>query len=118
MIKYFIQMFERWKSSVAPMEPECHIGAIASGNAVRSDRPCDRIQFPLRNTLAIDMEGAAFYRTVADFPDILALLVKGVSDYADSNKDDSYHRYASAISAMYMLAFIQEYVTSERIPRI
>jgi len=117
-IKHFIQMFEQWKSAVAPMEPGCHIGAIASGSAVRGDKPFDRIQFPLRNTLAIDMEGAAFYRTAEDFPRMHALLVKGVSDYADGNKDDSYHQLASAVSAMYMLAFIQEYVTAERMPKI
>ncbi len=117
-VKHFIQMFEQWKSAVAPMEPGCHIGAIASGSAVRGDRPFDRIQFPLRNTLAIDMEGAAFYRTLADFPDILSLLVKGVSDYADGDKNDAYHQFASAVSAMYMLAFIQEYVTAERMPKI
>lgn len=117
-VKYFIKMFEQWKSAVALVEPECHIGAIASGSAVRADRPFDRIPFPLRNTLAIDMEGAAFYRTVEDFPGMDALLVKGVSDYADDNKDDSSHWRASAVSAAYMLAFIQEYVTAERIPRV
>jgi nucleoside phosphorylase len=117
-VKHFIQMFERWKSTIAPMEPKCHIGAIASGSAVRADRPFERIPFQLRNTLAIDMEGAAFYRTVEDFPGMDALLVKGVSDYADDNKDDSSHWHASAVSAAYMLAFIQEYVTAERMPSV
>jgi len=116
-VKHFIQMFEQWKSAIAPMEPKCYIGAIASGSAVRADRPFERIPFQLRNTLAIDMEGAAFYRTVEDFPGMDALLVKGVSDYADNNKDDSSHWRASSLSAAYMLAFIQEYVTAERIPR-
>jgi len=116
-VKHFIQMFEQWKSRFAPTEPDCHIGAIASGSAVRADRPFDRIPFPLRNTLAIDMEGAAFYRTVEDFPGMDGLLVKGVSDYADDNKDDSSHWRASAVSAAYMLAFIQEYVIAGRMPR-
>jgi hypothetical protein len=43
-------------------------------------------------------------------------LVKGVCDYADADKDDTYHRYAAEVSAMYMLCFIREYVTSARIP--
>jgi nucleoside phosphorylase len=116
-VKHFIQTFEQWKSRFAPTEPDCHIGAIASGSAVRADRPFERIPFQMRNTLAIDMEGAAFYRTVEDFPGIDALLVKGVSDYADEKKDDDAHWRASRASAIYMLAFIHEYVTAERMPR-
>ncbi len=63
------------------------------------------------------MEGAAFYRTVEDFPEMSALLVKGVSDYADG-KDDSFHERAATASATYMLTFIQQYVTADRMPRI
>ena len=42
-------------------------------------------------------------------------MVKGVSDYGDKDKDDSYHGYASAVSALYMLSLVREYVTSQRI---
>ena len=73
---------------------------------------------PVRNALAIDVEGATFYRTVAEFPGVRSLLVKGVSDYADAEKDDSYHKYAAMVSATYVLGFIKEYVTLERMPRI
>ena len=45
--------------------------------------------------IAVDMEGAAFYRTVADFPGISGLLVKAVCDFADPDKDDTYHRFAA-----------------------
>jgi nucleoside phosphorylase len=41
-------------------------------------------------------------------------VVKGVSDYADSDKDDTYHQYAASVSAAYMLSFLKEYVTRER----
>jgi nucleoside phosphorylase len=116
-IRRFIGMFEQWKSLIEPPEPASHIGAIASGNAVRGDNLFDKAQFPVRDTLAIDMEGAAFYRTVEDFPEMYALLVKGVSDYADGSKDDSFHERASVASAVYMLAFIQEYVTADRMAR-
>ena len=64
------------------------------------------------------MEGAIFYRTVADFSGIHALLVKGVCDYADSDKDDSYHHYASSVSATYVLFFIREYVYADRMPEL
>jgi nucleoside phosphorylase len=117
-IRNFIGMFEQWKSLVEPPEPACYIGAMASGNAVRDDNLFDEAQFPVRDTLAIDMEGAAFYRTVEDFPEMSALLVKGVSDYADGQKDDSFHERAATVSATYILAFIQQYVTADRMPHI
>jgi nucleoside phosphorylase len=100
-----------------PARPTCHIAAMASGNAVRSDAPFKDIQMSVRNALAIDMEGATFYRTVAEFPGMSSLLVKGVSDYADAEKDDSFHAYAARASAIYVLGFIKEYVTLERMPR-
>lgn len=93
-----------------PKEPECYIETIASGSTVRGDNPFTEIRIPVRKTIAIDMEGAAFYRAVADYPGLKSLLVKGVSDYADGDKDDSYHEYASTASAMYMLCFIRELV--------
>ncbi|HLG64607.1 MAG TPA: hypothetical protein VKY19_21895 [Ktedonosporobacter sp.] len=103
---------------IDPPSPACHIAPMASGSAVRSDNPFTHIQVPARNTIAIDMEGAAFYRAVADHPGIHSLLVKGVCDYADSDKDDSYHRYAATLSAIYMVTFIKEYVTTSRIPEL
>jgi nucleoside phosphorylase len=95
-----------------PPQATCHIAPLASGSAVRSDNPFDEVQVPVRGTVAIDMEGAAFYRTVAEFPGISSLLVKGVCDYADRDKDDSYHWYAAQASAAYMLCLIQDYVTT------
>ncbi|HEY1353474.1 MAG TPA: TIR domain-containing protein [Ktedonobacteraceae bacterium] len=94
-----------------PATPRVHIVPIASSSAVRADRPFEHIRIPVRHTAAIDMEGASFYHTAASFPETLFLLVKGVADYADSEKDDSYQEYAAAVSAAYMLRLIQEYVT-------
>src|SRR6266567_6999183 len=100
-----------------PQEARCHIKPMASGSAVRSDNPFKDIQIPVRGTVAVEMEGAAFGRVMASFPSLRWLVVKGVSDYADSDKDDSYHQYASSASARYLLCFLQEYVTNERLPR-
>ena len=100
-----------------PQEARCHIKPMASGSAVRSDNPFKDIQIPVRGTVAVEMEGAAFGRVMASVPGLRWLVVKGVSDYADSDKDDSYHQYACTASALYLLCFLQEYVTNERIPR-
>jgi nucleoside phosphorylase len=99
-----------------PPQPAVVIAPVGSGNAVRSDRPFHFIKEPVRGTTAIDMEGAAFYRTLSEFPTIHFLFVKGVSDYADEQKDDSYHTYASKASARYLLAFVRAYVTTRRLP--
>lgn len=101
-----------------PPRPICHIAPIASGSAVRSDDYFKEVQIPIRGTAAIDMEGATFYRTVAEFPGLRSLLVKGVCDYADSDKDDTYHHYASSASAAYLLCFIQQFITTDRLPRL
>ncbi len=101
-----------------PRHPGLYVAPIASGNAVRADNPFKEIRLPVRDTIAVEMEGATFYRTLAEFNNIHSLLVKGVSDYADSNKDDTYRNYASKVSALYMLSFIREYVISSRFPAL
>jgi len=100
-----------------PPEATCHIKPMASGSAVHSDDPFKDVQIPVRATVAIEMEGAAFCRMMASIPGLRWLIVKGVSDYADRDKDDSYHQYAAAASARYLLCFLREYITEERIPR-
>jgi len=97
--------------------PKRHIAAMASGSAVRADMPFQEIQVPVRGAFAIDMEGATFYRIVAEFAGLRALLVKGVCDYADPDKDNTYHDYAAAASARYLLCFIKDYVTTALMAR-
>lgn len=115
--KHFFRTLAPWKSIAGQHDPAYAIGTMASGSAVRADHPFDEVPFLVRDTRAIDMEGAAFYRAALDFPGMRALVAKGVSDFADSNKNDSHRYSASAISAMYMLAFVQQYVTSDHMPR-
>ncbi len=100
---------------VDPPQARCFIKPMASGSAVRSDAPFKDIQVPVRGTVAIDMEGASFCEVMSRFPQMRWLVVKGVSDYADTDKDDTYHNYASRASAAYVLAFLQHYLSEERI---
>jgi tetratricopeptide (TPR) repeat protein/nucleoside phosphorylase len=101
-----------------PSDARCHICPLASGSAVRSDGPFKEIQSLLRGAMALDMEGSAFGRVMEmeRFRGIEWLIVKGVSDYADQDKDDLYRTYAAVASATYMLCFIEAYVTQERLP--
>ena len=100
-----------------PKHPHAHIAPIASGSAVREDNPFKEICTPVRGTKAIDMESYPFYRSVADYPGVRSLLVKGVCDYADREKDDTYHEYAAKLSSAYTLNFVKEYVNRILMPR-
>ena len=129
-ILQFLGLFDNWKTLIGSLErplyaPErherhtiaCHIKAMASGSAVRTDHPFEEVQAPVRGTVAIDMEGAAFGLVMSRHPLIPWLVVKGVCDYADKKKSDAYHDYAARASALYALSFIRAYVTNERLPR-
>ncbi|MFL5706157.1 MAG: NB-ARC domain-containing protein [Ktedonobacteraceae bacterium] len=127
-ILQFLGLFDKWEPLIASLErplsaPEqreiaCHLKPMASGNAVRADHPFEEVRAPVRGTVAIDMEGAAFGLVMSRYPLIRWLVVKGVCDYADHDKNDVYHDYAARASALYALSFIQAYITNERLPRL
>ena len=99
-------------------EPHCIVAPMASGMAVRGDDPFPWLREKYnRNTVALDMEAATFYRAFGATSHIHSLVVKGVSDYGDGSKNDAYHEYAARASAVYLLSFIQEYVTEQTMPR-
>ncbi len=129
-ILQFLGLFDDWKPLVTrlkrPSYPPgqhkrrkiaCYIKAMASGSAVRADHPFEVVRAPVRGTVAIDMEGAAFGLVMSRHTQIPWLVVKGVCDYADQNKNDAYHDYAARASALYALSFIRAFVTRERLPR-
>lgn len=124
-ILQFLGLFDDWELLVADLEyPEllkkhkvvCHIKSMASGSAVRADNPFEDVRAPVRGTVAIDMEGAAFGLVMSYQTQLPWLVVKGVCDYADGEKNDTYHDYAARASALYALSFVQKYVISERLP--
>src|SRR5258706_3832774 len=131
-ILHYVRGFEAWEEPVTELKrskrnrqvlkaserPKCYIAPMASGMVVRSDNPFPwLVEYQNRKTIALDMEAAAFYLTLHGFPGIYALVVKGVCDYADMTKNDTYHNYAARASAIYLLYFIQEYVTEETMSR-
>jgi nucleoside phosphorylase/tetratricopeptide (TPR) repeat protein len=126
-ILQFLGLFDDWKPLIAGLqwsasaskerEGVCHIKAMASGSTVRADNPFEDVRVPVRSTVAIDMEGAAFGLVMSRHPLIPWLIIKGVCDYADGNKNDLYHEYTARASALYALSFIRAYVTNERLPR-
>ena len=65
-------------------EPHCVIEPMASGMAVHSDDPLPLLREKYnRNTVALDMEAAAFYSALNEVPNVQGLVVKGVCYYED-----------------------------------
>ncbi|KAI1620375.1 putative ankyrin repeat-containing protein [Exophiala viscosa] len=87
-------------------QPEIHYGIIASGDLVVKDAGFRESLSKEYDALCVEMEAAGLMN---NFP---CLVVRGICDYADSHKNDTWHKYAAATAA----AFAQEllyYVSSE-----
>lgn len=93
--------------------PQIHYGIIASGNQVVKDAVVrDRLQRDY-GALCIEMEAAGLMN---EFP---CLVIRGISDYADSHKNDGWHRYAATTAAAYakeLLLHVSTEQTSQAIP--
>lgn len=76
---------------------EVHYGLIASGNKVVKDAILrDKLNRDLGgNVLCIEMEAAGL---MDSFP---CLIIRGISDYADSHKNDAWQGYAAATAAAF-----------------
>jgi nucleoside phosphorylase len=116
---------EHWKDDIllqppatAPkkFKPAVHFGVVMSGNKVIASRDAGKSLLSFwRRALAVEMEGAgvgaAVYRHNREIP---FTLVKGISDRADSKKNDGWRKYAAAASASYALnLLIDEFGTSD-----
>lgn len=72
-----------------------HSGTIASGDKVIKDSKLRDKLAKEYGVLCFEMEAAG---VLADFP---CIVIRGISDYCDSHKNDRWHGYAAAISAAY-----------------
>ncbi|KAK1837902.1 NB-ARC and TPR domain protein, partial [Colletotrichum chrysophilum] len=72
-----------------------HRGNIASGELVVKDALLRDKLAQHDELLCFEMEAAG---AIADFP---CLVVRGISDYCDSHKNDMWHGYAAAVAAAY-----------------
>lgn len=81
------------KERVAP-EPIVHYGLIASGNRVMKDAmERDKISNDSDGAICFKMEAASLMN------DFRCIAIRGISDYADSYKNDRWCLYAAAASA-------------------
>lgn len=81
-------------------EPKLFIGGIGAANILlKNSKTRDELRDEL-NLLAFEMEGSgiadATWNSEAEY-----IIVRGICDYADAFKDDSWHNYAAVVAAVY-----------------
>lgn len=86
-----------------PGDPKIHYGLIASGNQVIKEISVrDEINARLGDqVLCVEMEAAG---VMNNFP---CLVIRGISDYADSKKNDHWRGYAASIAAAFTKELLQ-----------
>ncbi|KAJ0421203.1 nucleoside phosphorylase domain-containing protein [Aspergillus carlsbadensis] len=75
--------------------PRVHYGPIASGNQVVKSAEKRETLRELYGVYCIEMEAAGV------MPALPSLVIKGISDYADSHKNDRWKKYAALAAAAY-----------------
>ena len=97
-------------------ENQCHIhiGPMACGSTVVANREIlDKqvySQFP--HTIGLDMESytVMYAAENAAQPQPYALVIKGVSDYADGEKSDDYQKFAAYTSAEFAKLLYEKFL--------
>ncbi len=89
---------------------EIVVRPMASGNAVVKDGKTweDLRGFGVRSVAGLEMEAAAIGRAAYTIKLDHWLVVKGVMDHADPNKDDRYKQFAARASAEVLITFLNE----------
>ncbi|KAL7914154.1 hypothetical protein GGI35DRAFT_490451 [Trichoderma velutinum] len=88
--------------------PKIHYGLIASGNCVIKDSQIRDKWAQEYGVLCFEMEAAGVMNI---FP---CLVIRGISDYADSSKDKSWQNYAAATAAAYAKLLLSMVAVSDR----
>ncbi|ERF68823.1 hypothetical protein EPUS_06267 [Endocarpon pusillum Z07020] len=99
---------ELHRRSRSSTEPQVHYGIIASGNQVVKDTAVRDLLRDDYGALCVEMEAAGLMN---NFP---CLIIRGICDYADSHKNNAWHRYAAATAAVYAKELLI-YVSAEQI---
>ncbi|RAH51146.1 5'-methylthioadenosine/S-adenosylhomocysteine nucleosidase family protein [Aspergillus brunneoviolaceus CBS 621.78] len=84
-----------------PEYPVVHRGLILSGGGVvKSPEHRDLLRRGYDDAICYEMEAAGI---VDEIP---CLVIRGICDYADTHKQDGWHRYAAAVAAAYCKAVL------------
>jgi nucleoside phosphorylase len=93
--------------------PAIHYGLIASGNKVIKNAKLRDAMRDKYNITCFEMEAAGLLNTLP------VAVIRGVSDYADSHKNDTWHEYAASTAAAYARCLLDYIGTlQEDVPNI
>jgi nucleoside phosphorylase/tetratricopeptide (TPR) repeat protein/dephospho-CoA kinase len=92
-----------------PDKPKTYVAPMGTGSPVQEDPELfPTIAHYMRKVHAVEMEAAAI-GAVAEIENVdSCIIVKGVADYADPEKDDHFRFYAIEVSYRFLMAFLKE----------
>jgi nucleoside phosphorylase len=100
-----------------PGQPKLHYGMIGSSNAViKNPRIRDRLRDDW-GVRAIEMEGSGIATAGWIHGRSGYLLIRGICDYCDSNKNDEWQLYAAVVAAAYARALVESIPLASMPPR-
>lgn len=103
-----------WQTAIAipnqavSHHPQVYFGPIGSGEKVIADN--ETLPMLLQNCpelLAVAMEGAGVARAVMHYEHSNFLEIRGISDFADPQKNDDWQEYAANAAAAFLLAWVR-----------
>jgi len=97
-------------------QPKLHYGLIGSSNMLLKDpqlRDRLRDQYKVR---AIEMEGSGIATATWISGNAGYLLIRGICDYCDSHKNDTWQGYSASVAAAYARALIESIPVDTAIP--
>jgi nucleoside phosphorylase len=84
-------------------QPVVHRGLILSGSGVvKNPEDRDRLRRGHNKAICFEMEAAGIMDVIP------CLVIRGICDYADTHKQDGWHRYAAAVAAAYGKAILRK----------
>jgi nucleoside phosphorylase len=99
--------YEVYRPSRASTEPQVHYGIVASGNQVVKDAAVRDFLRDDCGVLCVEMEAAGLINRFS------YLIIRGICDYADSHKNDIWHKYAATTAAVYVKEFLLYVLTKQ-----
>jgi len=107
------QIRYEWQAPKPSTTLQLRLGPLASGASVlAAAEQSESIKLQHRKVIGIDMEAYAVFAASdeAPLPQPKALVLKGVSDFADDEKDDTFQPYAAYTSASALRALVENFL--------
>lgn len=104
---YLSSIYNEFDGTKPDTTLKVHFGSVGSGPYVLSSKQyLTQLISNDRKLLGLDMEGYGIYKAAQFHIGTVPIFIKAISDFADGNKTDDFHKYASYVSAKFVLDFI------------